>query len=216
MRQSSRFEAATRRTSTRRAVLPPSGRTSPSWTTRRSFAWSGSGRSSISSRKSVPPSASRSAPGRDSSAPVNAPRACPKNSLSASDLGDRGAVDGNERRARPRTERVDGARDDLLAGAGLALDAARAPRSAPRCGRARARARIAGLAPTSPATATGSLGAAARAPALRRAQPTRSAEVRCAQHDVVGGARLHRRDRGGGLVALAHDDDGDAGRRARR
>ena len=38
--QRSRLTAATTRTSTRRSALPPSGRTSRSWTTRRSFAWS--------------------------------------------------------------------------------------------------------------------------------------------------------------------------------
>src|SRR2546425_12323238 len=58
-----------------------------SCTTRRSFAWSAGTRSSTSSRKSVPRSASCSTPGRSCTAPVKAPRACPKNSLSASVSG---------------------------------------------------------------------------------------------------------------------------------
>ncbi len=45
------------------------------------------GRSPISSKKSVPPAASSTLPGTRRSAPVNAPRSCPKSSLSTSGPG---------------------------------------------------------------------------------------------------------------------------------
>ena len=43
--------------------------------------------SPISSRKSVPPPACRKCPMRDSTAPVKAPRSCPKSSLSSRPRG---------------------------------------------------------------------------------------------------------------------------------
>ena len=52
--------------------------------TRSSFAWTSSGSSPISSRKSVPPSASSNRPSLRCSAPVNAPFSWPKSSLSTS------------------------------------------------------------------------------------------------------------------------------------
>ena len=56
------------------AVVAPSGKTSFAWSTRRSLACASSGMSPISSRKSVPPSASLMRPGLSRSAPENAPR----------------------------------------------------------------------------------------------------------------------------------------------
>jgi hypothetical protein len=66
--------------------------------------------SPISSRNSVPPLAASKSPRLVAMAPVKAPRA------------ERRAVDRQERRGHPRGVGVDGARDQLLAGAGLALD----------------------------------------------------------------------------------------------
>ena len=69
------------------AVLPPTRSTTPSWSTRSSFAWSASGASPISSRNSVPPFATSNFPGRSAMAPVKAPRSCPNSSLSSSSIG---------------------------------------------------------------------------------------------------------------------------------
>ena len=57
----------------------------PSCTTRSNSACSAGGNSPTSSRKSVPPSASAKAPSRAATAPVNAPRSWPNNSLPDSD-----------------------------------------------------------------------------------------------------------------------------------
>ena len=62
------------RTSARRASRPPTRVNSRSCRTRRSFAWSASDMSAISSRKSVPPAAASNFPIRRSTAPVKAPR----------------------------------------------------------------------------------------------------------------------------------------------
>ena len=67
------------RTASRRRASPAARASA-----RRSFGWSSIGSSPSSSRKSVPPSASASAPLRRSFAPVNAPFSCPKRMLSAS------------------------------------------------------------------------------------------------------------------------------------
>ena len=72
------------RVSTVRGRFSPTGRTSPSCSTRRSFAWSAGLVSEISSRKSVPPLATSKRPLRSSVAPVKAPRRWPKSSLSSS------------------------------------------------------------------------------------------------------------------------------------
>ncbi len=76
----SRFVAASRRTSTRRCPVAPIRSTIPSCRTRRSFTWAAGGSSPISSRNSVPPSASSKRPGLDSTAPVKAPRSWPNSS----------------------------------------------------------------------------------------------------------------------------------------
>ena len=179
-------------------LLAPSGRTSPSCTTRRSFACSDSGRSSISSRKSVPPSARRSAPGRASQrAGERAARVAEELALGER-LRDRGAVDGDERAARPGAQLVDGPRDDLLAGAGLTLDAApehpvrgRGPDQRPdtRC--------IGGLAPTRPSISGSPAGAGRRARAQRRES---AGQVRRVEGDVVGRSRPQGRTGVGGAI----------------
>ena len=79
--------AATMRTSTRFAWLAPTGTISPSSSTRSSLAWSAGAISPISSRKSVPPSASSNHPLRSDVAPVNEPRTWPNSIDSASSPG---------------------------------------------------------------------------------------------------------------------------------
>ena len=81
-----------------------------------------SGMSPISSRNSVPPSASTNTPGRSEVAPVNAPLLWPNSSLSISDSGiapQLSATNGVLVRGAALVQR---ARDQLLAGAALALD----------------------------------------------------------------------------------------------
>ena len=83
--------------------------------------------SPISSRNSVPPSASRTRPGAPPRrAPVNAPSAWPNSSASTRRLRQCGAVDRHER-AAPAARCVGVARELLLAGAGLAADQERQP-----------------------------------------------------------------------------------------
>ena len=72
------------RTSTRLVSVDPTGRTSPLCRKRRSMTWASSGRSPISSRNTVPPSATARRPRFLATAPVNAPRSCPNSSLSSS------------------------------------------------------------------------------------------------------------------------------------
>ena len=103
-------------------ALPPTRSNSRSWSTRSSFTCTSSGISPISSRKIVPPSASSKRPMRRSN------RAGERALLVAEQLAldqagrQGGAVDLDERLVAPRAGRVDGAGDQLLAGAGLAGD----------------------------------------------------------------------------------------------
>ncbi len=82
--------AASTRTSTLRARSSPTGRTSPSCSTRSSLAWALGASSPTSSSRMVPPSASPNSPGRERMAPVKAPLAWPNSSASASS-GERAA-----------------------------------------------------------------------------------------------------------------------------
>ena len=112
-----------------------------SWSARSSLACTVGAISPISSRNSVPPCAASNWPMRRSCAPVKAPFSWPKSSLSSSVSRDRGAVDDDEALVAARAEIVDGARDQLLAGAALAGDQhrrARRRRRARWCGRRRA------------------------------------------------------------------------------
>ena len=74
LRRRSLFVEAMMRTSTRTVVVPPTRSTSRLCRTRRILAWVASVMSPISSRSSVPPSASSNLPGLRCCAPVNAPR----------------------------------------------------------------------------------------------------------------------------------------------
>ena len=86
------------RTSTRSACSPPSAADARA-SRGRAAAWAGasSGSSPISSRNSVPPCACSNTPAALSTAPVNAPTSWPNSSLSNRLLGDRAAVDDDER-----------------------------------------------------------------------------------------------------------------------
>ena len=75
------------RTSVRIVCVLPMRSNSCSSSTRRSFGWSSSGRSPISSSISVPLFASSKRPIRRAIAVVNAPRSWPKSSLSSSPAG---------------------------------------------------------------------------------------------------------------------------------
>ena len=78
--------------------------------------------SPISSRKIVPASASSNFPMRRPAAPVNAPRSCPKSSLSSSVSGIAAQLMATNAPAAPRGERVDRVREELLARSALALE----------------------------------------------------------------------------------------------
>src|SRR5215831_1762527 len=81
------FVAAITRTSTDCSFFPPRRRNLRSCSTRSSFTCVAGVISPISSRNSVPRSASSKHPWRRSAAPVNAPFSCPKISLSSSVSG---------------------------------------------------------------------------------------------------------------------------------
>ena len=99
---------------------PPTRVTSPSCSARSSFGCSASGSSPISSRKSVPPSAASKRPGaRAVGAGEGAALDAEELRLEQS-LGDRRAVDRDERPRAARRELVQRARRELLAGAALA------------------------------------------------------------------------------------------------
>ena len=83
-------------------------RTPCSWRKRRSLGCSGSGRSPISSRNSVPPSAAATFPSVAATAPVNAPLTWPNSSLSSSSaprLGQLTVTNGPERPPAPGMDR---------------------------------------------------------------------------------------------------------------
>ena len=79
-----------------------------------------SGRSPISSRKSVPLSAASKSPTRALTAPVKAPRTWPKSSLSTRSTGMAEQLTATKRAIGAVRVLVDGARDELFAGAALA------------------------------------------------------------------------------------------------
>ena len=81
-----------------------------------------SGRSAISSRNSVPPSADWIRPCLSATAPVKLPFLWPNSSLSISSVGIAPQFTGHERPVAARAGVVDQVRDQLLAGAGLAID----------------------------------------------------------------------------------------------
>ena len=70
----------------------------------------------------MPPSATSNLPRRSATAPVNAPRTWPNSSLSISSSGNRRAVDFDEGVVAAAAQRVNGPRDQFLAGAVLAVN----------------------------------------------------------------------------------------------
>ncbi len=98
------------------------GRTSRVSITRSSFTCRASGMSPISSRKSVPLSALTKRPRWSAMAPVNEPLVWPKSSLSRSVSGMAPQLIATNGWFGPRAGAVDRAREELLAGAALALD----------------------------------------------------------------------------------------------
>src|SRR5712692_8128723 len=87
---------------------------------RKSLTWLSGSISPISSRNSVPPSASSMSPGLTLTAPVKAPFSCPKSSLSSTSRGRAPQWIGTK--AWPRRPIVNGAGHELFAGPALAED----------------------------------------------------------------------------------------------
>ena len=112
--------AAMMRTSTLTVCSPPTGMNSRSWMTRSSLAWVGGVMVPISSRKIVPLSATSNRPRLLATAPVNAPRTWPNSVDSRRSVGTEPVLTTTNDRLGARRELVDGARQQLLAGAGLA------------------------------------------------------------------------------------------------
>ena len=118
----SRLVAATTRMSTFSGLVSPTLSTTRSCSARSSFTCRLSGSSPISSRNSVPLSASWNLPGRVAMAPVKAPRTWPNSSLSIRFSGMAPQLTGDERAVLCAGCGGELARDELLAGAGLAGD----------------------------------------------------------------------------------------------
>ena len=95
----------------------------------------------------MPPAASAMRPSRRASAPVKAPFSWPKSSLSSEALDERGAVERDEGPGAARALRVEAAGDELLAGAGLALDEDRRVASRAALSTSSRRRRTAGASP---------------------------------------------------------------------
>ena len=123
-------------TSTRRGSSEPTRCTSPSSSTRSSLACTVSGSSPISSRNSVPPSASLEQPRLVVGGAGERAAHVPEQLALEQRLDDRRAVDGDEAPVAARAGAMQRARDELLAGAGLAGDRARCARAAPAGGSA--------------------------------------------------------------------------------
>ena len=110
------------RASVRSVRVLPSRSNSRSCSTRSSFGCSSSGISPTSSRNTVPWLASSKRPMRWLMAPVKAPLSWPNSSLSSRPVGIAAQLSFTNAPIAPRAQLMDGARDQLLAGAGLARD----------------------------------------------------------------------------------------------
>ena len=132
--------ADTSRKSTSMPTRPPSRSTWRCSSTRSSLACDTRARSPISSRNSVPWSASSTRPIRRSWAPVNAPCSWPNTSASNSESGTAAQLTAWNALRLPPAQVVDGPRRHFLAGAGRARGSAPRCRSWRRCGSIRARA----------------------------------------------------------------------------
>ena len=160
-------------------LVPPTGSIVCSCSTRSTLACVFRLMSPISSRKIVPPSATSNLPRRSATAPVNAPRTWPKSSLSISSSGIAAQLTSTNGAVPAAAERVDGARDELLAGAVLAVDEHAA------VGRRRHRDLLAQLAHRV-ALADHRAGVGRRARAARGSRlPAAAGEARCATTSTV-------------------------------
>ena len=121
----SRLVAEISRKLTLTGFLAPTGSISPSCSARSSFTCASSGSSPISSRNSVPPSASWNLPMRLSTAPVNEPFSWPNRMLSTRFSGMAPQLTVTNGFARALALALDGARDQLLADAAFRLRSAR-------------------------------------------------------------------------------------------
>jgi len=110
---------------TLRQCKAPTARNSPSWMSRSSLTCISSGRSPISSKKAVPPSASSTSPFLFSTAPLKAPLTWPKQLAFHERADQRAAVDGDKLTARVGV--VHGPRHHLFAGAALTQQQHRKP-----------------------------------------------------------------------------------------
>ena len=110
------------RARTRRWRSAPTAFTSCCCSTRSSLAWTVGGASAISSRRTVPSPASANSPGRSRSRPGERAAQVAEQLALEQRLGDGGTVLDQERRLASWTPLMDGAGEQLLAGAGLALD----------------------------------------------------------------------------------------------
>ena len=119
--------AAMMRTSTLIVSTPPSRMNSRSWITRSSLACVSSGMLPISSKKIVPLSASSNRPFFGYTAPVNAPLTWPKRFDSSRSGGRLPELTVMNALVGARRVLVQRARDQLLAGAALAVDQDRRP-----------------------------------------------------------------------------------------
>ncbi len=120
--RTSALVAARMRTSTRRDFDEPTRSNSPVCSTRSSLACCAGDRLAISSRKSVPPSASSNRPTRSARASVNAPFTCPNSSLSNTPSASPPRFTVTMGRTRRGDDGVEPSGDDLLAGAVFAGD----------------------------------------------------------------------------------------------
>ena len=179
----SRLVAETTRTSTLIVSSPPTRSNSRSCSTRRSLICSAGVTSPISSRNSVPLSASSKRPSLRLMAPVKAPFSWPNSSDSSSVSASAPQLTLTNGPSARFERRVDGARHQLLAGARLAvdvdrrvgrrdlLDRLRTPRASPA---SRRRSRRSGSARRRRRAAPRSRPRPARARAARRAAPARA------------------------------------------
>ena len=154
----------------------------------------------ISSRNSVPPSASSKQPVRSAFASVNAPFTWPNSSLSKTPSDEAARVDRDERPCRARATRAwSDARDDLLAGAVLAGDQharvgrARRARRAPAPAASRATSRPARAARCSRARAVFRARAGSRRAARCAARAARAAWRGAARCPTASGCSRARR-----------------------
>ena len=205
------------RTSTRSVRREPTAVTSPLWSVRSSFACSSVGMSPISSRKSVPPEASRKRPGRASIAPVKAPRSWPNSSLSSRSRGIAAELTATKGPALRALAACSAARDQLLAGAALAGHQHRhvAARHAPDGLEGLEQGRAAPDQPLARRAAARDLAAQRTHLALERARTQRLLDQRTrllgaeGLGQVVERAALHGLDGVLEGVLRRHDDHGD-------